>query len=71
MGSVVGPALVVSAHPEMRDGHSAVCDAERRGFRKSNEIKGLRGRVLRYAAETNPQIDGELAENAHFGMKKR
>jgi len=40
-------------------------------FRKVKEIKDLRGGVLLYAAQANPQIDAEIAEKACFGMETK
>jgi hypothetical protein len=54
---IYSPPLV-SAHPE---------SLER--FRKVKEINGLRGGVLLYAAQENPQIDTEIAEKSRFRME--
>jgi hypothetical protein len=35
-------------------------------FRRGKEIKGLRGGVHRYAAQTNPQIDAAMAKKNRF-----
>jgi hypothetical protein len=38
-------------------------------FRKVKKIKGLRGGVLKYAAQEIPQIDAEIAEKGHLWME--
>jgi hypothetical protein len=38
-------------------------------FRHGQEIKGLRGGVHRYAAQTSPKIDAAMAEKGRFRMK--
>ena len=44
-------------------------DWKRAIFRCSKEIKGLRGGVVLYAAQENPQIDTVTAEKGRFRMK--
>jgi hypothetical protein len=38
-------------------------------FRKVKEIKALSGGVVLYAAQSNPQIDAEIAEKGRFRAK--
>ncbi len=38
-------------------------------FLKVKEIKGLSGGVVLYAAQSNPQIDAEIAEKGRFWTK--
>jgi hypothetical protein len=38
-------------------------------FHKVKEIKGLSGGVVLYAAQSNPQIDAEIAEKGRFRTK--
>jgi hypothetical protein len=38
-------------------------------FRKVKEIKDLSGGVVLYAAQSNPQIDAEIAEKGRFRTK--
>jgi hypothetical protein len=40
-------------------------------FRKVKEIKDLSGGVALYAAQSNPQIDAEIAEKGRFQTKTR
>ncbi len=40
-------------------------------FRKVKEIKYLSGGVVLYAAQTNMQIDAEIAEKGHFWMETK
>jgi hypothetical protein len=39
-------------------------------FRKVKEIKDLSGGVVLYAAQSNPQIDVEIAEKGRFRTKR-
>jgi len=46
-------------------------DWKRAIFRCGQEIKGLRGGVVLYAAQENPQIDTATTEKGRFRMKTR
>ncbi len=44
-------------------------DWKRAIFRCGQKIKGLRGGVVLYAAQENPQIDTAITEKGRFRMK--
>ena len=44
----------------------AISDLEISNFSQGQEIKHLSGRVVFYAAQTNEQIDAEIAEKGCF-----
>jgi len=48
-----------------------VSNPEMKNFSKVNEIKGLRGGLLRYAAQAIPPIDAEIGQKDHLWMENR
>jgi hypothetical protein len=45
--------LLISIHPETRDGTNAVFDLETKHFCKVQELWALSGGVMRYTAQSN------------------
>jgi hypothetical protein len=55
--------------PETRNGTNAVFDLETSRFSQGQEIKHLSKGVVLYAAQSNLQIDAEIAEKGRFRTK--
>ena len=59
----------MSVHSKTMGGTRCFSYGKREFFCKVKEIKYLSGRVVLYAAQTNMQIDTEIAEKSRFRMK--